>query len=123
MSDSQGHRDSWILGLGGSNGDRFATCVECGTKDEDCRNSTKSASKGAWVMPVFEAYAGHSMDTTRCIYDGEQEVGDKTTKLDECKPELSFAEGLNAEELEAEECELRCVSKSVNKKAAESRRK
>lgn len=52
-------------------------------------------------MPVLEAYAGRSLDTARCINDGEQEVGDKTTELDECKPELSFAEGLNAEELEA----------------------
>lgn len=52
-------------------------------------------------MPVFEAYAGRSLDTARCIYNGEQEVSDKATKLDECKPELSFAKGLNAEELEA----------------------
>lgn len=69
-------------------------------------------------MPVFEAYAGHPLDTARCIYDGEQEVGDKAAEFDECKPELSFAEGLNAEELETEEGKLRCWSKSVNKKAA-----
>lgn len=114
LSDSQRDRDSRVLGLGGGNSDRFTARVKCGTEYEDRRNAAEAAGESSWIMPVLEAYAGNALYTARCINDGEQEVGDKAAEFDKSEPELSFTEGLNAEELEAEKSKLQCVNKSLD---------
>lgn len=42
----------------------------------------------------------------RHSHNGEDKVGEKADQLDERQPELRFAERLNAEQLEGEECKL-----------------
>ncbi|KFX86506.1 hypothetical protein O988_09536, partial [Pseudogymnoascus sp. VKM F-3808] len=79
LADRERHGDRGVLGLCRGNGDGLAAGIEGGAEDEDGR------------------------DTAETIDNREDKVGDEASELNKREPELSLSEGLDAEQLEAEE--------------------
>ncbi|KFY49598.1 hypothetical protein V496_09890 [Pseudogymnoascus sp. VKM F-4515 (FW-2607)] len=104
LADRERHGDGRVLGLCRSNSDGLAASVKGSAENEDGCDAAEAVRECAWVMPVPETEGFClSLQPSRRIDDGEDEVGDQARELDKREPELSLPKSLHPEQLEAEE--------------------